>query len=255
MMRTSSVTTHTRPSIADRFPQSSHNHRLHIRHQLLVLCLTCMGSLSSKSPSGGPAWQDKPAPPPPEGHTISLRATLGAGCYWGTEKYVKNDWNLRTGAVTRTAVGFMGPSNAIENPTYRQVCSGNTGHVEVLDVEFQATKDKSAEQVYEDLIRFFFQFHDPTTLNRQGNDAGTQYASVIFCYDDKQMEIANKVKAELQGWVGKGRIKGYFGKEVTTAIHPATTFYAAHEAHQDYLNKNPGGYCNHRIRFKTWPRL
>lgn len=136
-----------------------------------------------------------------------------------------------------------------ENPTYREVCSGSTGHVEVLQIKFDP-----AVVAYEDLLKFFFSFHDPTTLNRQGNDAGTQYASAIFVHTPEQREIAQKVKAEVQSLLDKGGKLPYEGGKVATSIAEATTFYPAHEEHQNYLLKNPGGYCNHRIRF-NWADL
>mmetsp|Transcript_24336 Transcript_24336/g.44023 ORF Transcript_24336/g.44023 Transcript_24336/m.44023 type:complete len:146 (+) Transcript_24336:250-687(+) len=139
--------------------------------------------------------------------------------------------------------------NGMENPTYRQVCSGSTGHVEVLEVELN-----DPENHFEELCRFFFMFHDPTTLNRQGNDVGTQYASYIFCGDEEQIRIANNVKGELQAAVDAGKVK-YASNKVETQIGPMTTFYPAHEEHQEYLMKNPNGYCNHRMRFKEWPVL
>jgi peptide-methionine (S)-S-oxide reductase len=98
----------------------------------------------------------------------------------------------------------MGPPSAKPNPTYREVCTGRTGHVEVYDCTFEGD-----ELTYEKLVRHFFAFHDPTTLNRQGNDRGTQYASVIFCYDDVQKQIATKVKNELQELVSKGKVSNY----------------------------------------------
>jgi peptide-methionine (S)-S-oxide reductase len=91
-------------------------------------------------------------------------------------------------------------------------------------------------------------------MNRQGNDAGTQYASVIYYYDENQKLIAEKVKNELQGLISSGKIASYQGSSVTTAITPATTFYKAQEDHQAYLDKNPWGYCNHFYRFKDWPQ-
>eukprot|EP00616_Rhizochromulina_sp_CCMP1243_P006883 CAMPEP_0118963484 /NCGR_PEP_ID=MMETSP1173-20130426/1360_1 /TAXON_ID=1034831 /ORGANISM="Rhizochromulina marina cf, Strain CCMP1243" /LENGTH=253 /DNA_ID=CAMNT_0006911817 /DNA_START=8 /DNA_END=769 /DNA_ORIENTATION=- len=210
--------------------------------------LAVMGLGSSKPPpaeAGSQVTADAPGP--------TMRATLGAGCYWGTEKFVKKDWGGRTGAVVRTAVGFMGPANAKANPSYREVCTGTTGHVEVLDLEFKATQGKGEDELYEDLVRFFFQFHDPTTANRQGNDVGTQYSSVIFTHSERQKEIANKVKGELQQLVDGGKIQRYQGKSVVTAVVDASTFYPAHKEHQDYLAKNPSGYCNHFMRFKKWP--
>lgn len=143
--------------------------------------------------------------------------------------------------------------NGMKNPSYRQVCSGRTGHVEVLNIEL--TEGASATpEIFEDLMRFFYTFHDPTTLNKQGNDSGTQYGSVVFCSSVDQKVIAEKVKAELQGHIDSRTIKGYQKKKVETAIVDYTTFYPAHEEHQEYLAKNPLGYCNHRYRFKEWPK-
>lgn len=142
------------------------------------------------------------------------------------------------------------PGNPLTNPTYRQVCSGTTGFVEVLYVELN-----EPETNYEPLIRFFYQFHDPTTKDRQGNDAGTQYASVIFCDDDAQTQIAMKVKGELQQLIDAGKLNKYDNKRVTTEIVATTPFIEAHEEHQEYLAKNPYGYCNHAFRFTEWPSL
>eukprot|EP01035_Chromulina_nebulosa_P017171 gene17171-22687_t len=181
--------------------------------------------------------------------SISNKACFGAGCYWGTEKFFKIDFGnkIAPGSIKHGAVGFMGPETAKKNPTYREVCSGTTQHVEVYDLEFNGD-----ETTYENLVKHFFTFHDPTTKNRQGNDAGTQYASAIFYYDNKQKEIATRVKSELQSLVNSGKIR-YQGKTVETDIIPATIFYPAHDEHQAYLDKNPGGYCNHAYRFKEWP--
>jgi peptide-methionine (S)-S-oxide reductase len=181
--------------------------------------------------------------------SCSTKLALGAGCYWGTEKFVVKDFQkLYPGSIAKASVGFMSPDpNAMVNPTYRQVCSGSTGHVEVLHVELT---DPSA--TLEPLLRFFFQFHDPTTKNRQGNDTGTQYASVIFCGDEQQRRVAEKVKAEVQALVDAGKIR-YAGKKVETMIADLNPYYPAHEEHQRYLEKNPLGYCNHFYRFKEWP--
>lgn len=203
--------------------------------------VTSAAALAESLPSATPA-------------TISHKATLGAGCYWGTEKFIRKDW-AKQGGLVDCAVGFMGPESAKANPTYREVCSGKTGHVEVLDVEWQDIEGKDGAETYENLIRFFFSFHDPTTFNRQGNDVGTQYASVIFVYDQLQLEIANRVIGELQELVNNKKVPRYQSVRVSTAVRAATTFYPAHEEHQDYLNKNPQGYCNHGWRFKGWPEL
>jgi peptide-methionine (S)-S-oxide reductase len=182
-----------------------------------------------------------------------LRVAFGAGCYWGTEKYFLTDFGKKRFPQSQISgkVGFMGPEKAKPNPTYKEVCSGSSGHVEVYDLQFVG-----GEEIFEQLIRFFFQFHDPTTFNKQGNDEGTQYASVIYCYDVKQMNIASRVKDELQQLLDEKKIdkRVYEGNRVATSIRKATVFYPAHEEHQEYLAKNPNGYCNHRIRLKEWPQ-
>ena len=183
--------------------------------------------------------------------SINNRVSLGAGCYWGTEKFIKKDFaqEIVPGSVEWGKVGFMNPdAKAKPDPTYRDVCSGSTGYVEVYDCKL--TPKASNEADFEKLLKHFFSFHDPTTLNAQGNDRGTQYASVIFCYDDKQKEIAEKVKAEVQSLIDSKTITSYQGPKVTTAIVPATTFYEAQSDHQEYLDVNPWGYCNHAYRFK-----
>jgi peptide-methionine (S)-S-oxide reductase len=165
--------------------------------------------------------------------------------------------------VLDVKVGFMGDAHAKKDPTYREVCSGTTGHVEVAQVTFNPAKAS-----YEDLVRFFFSFHDPTTPDRQGNDAGPQYASAIFVHDspssadaaasaDTQEAAARRVIAELDSLLSAGAVpfrpnRAFAGKTVTTAVRPAGVFYPAHEDHQLYLAKNPDGYCNHSMRF-DWP--
>lgn len=181
------------------------------------------------------------------------KACFGAGCYWGTEKFFRYDCakkNKHLGTLISGEVGFMGPASAPADPTYKEVCSGSTGHVEVYEIEFSG-----GAAYYEALVRFFFQFHDPTTMNKQGNDRGTQYASVIYCYNEEQVAIATRVKEELQALMDAGKLgaKVYSNGWIATDIRQATLFYPAHEEHQDYLTVNPHGYCNHRIRFKEWP--
>ena len=183
---------------------------------------------------------------------IESTVALGAGCYWGTEKFVKKDFQQRfPDSIKSAKVGFMSPDpDAVQNPSYRAVCSGSTGHVEVLNVELN-----DPEKHYEELIKFFFMFHDPTTKDRQGNDVGTQYASAIFTNGDEQARIAEKVKAELQGLVDAKKVTRYANSQVETKLFAANPFYEAHAEHQEYLMKNPGGYCNHFYRFKEWPEL
>ncbi len=184
---------------------------------------------------------------------MSTTLTIGAGCYWGTEKYIKKFEQKVPGSILRTSVGFMGPSGSKANPSYREVCTGKTGHVEVLEAHFADPQGMGRAVVYEKLLRYFFMFHDPTTMNRQGNDVGTQYASVIFVHDSMQQKIAENVKVSLQEHVAAGRIRKDAMTSVKTEIAAATKFYPAHHGHQDYLAKNPGGYCNHYMRFKKWP--
>lgn len=182
--------------------------------------------------------------------SMSKTLAIGAGCYWGTEKYVVKDFQKKfPGSIEDASVGFMSPNdNAKSNPSYREVCTGTTGHVEVLNV---VLKDPDAH--FEELVKFFFMFHDPTTKNRQGNDVGTQYASVLFCSDNQQIAVATKVKEDLQKAIHKKLVTSYDRDTVETGIVPYTKYYPAHEEHQKYLEKNPSGYCNHRYRFREWP--
>lgn len=130
------------------------------------------------------------------------------------------------------------PSPLIKNPTYEEVCTGRSGHVEVLLVELN-----DPQSHFEELIRFFFTFHDPTTKNRQGNDTGFQYASYIFCEDGEQAEIAQKVRAELQSYLdAKPRKQMFANNSITTKIGPLMEFTKAEEYHQRYLEMNPYGY-------------
>lgn len=154
------------------------------------------------------------------------RILFGMGCFWGAERKF---WE--TPGVYTTAVGYAG--GYTPNPTYREVCSGMTGHNEVVLVVFDP------EQVsYESLLRLFWESHDPTQGMRQGNDAGTQYRSGIYFFDPAQEELARASLRQYQQALdaaGRGRI--------TTEIRSAGEFYYAEEYHQQYLAKNPGGYC------------
>ena len=148
------------------------------------------------------------------------------------EKWFRKEFpHLRT-----TAVGYMG--GALSNPSYKDVCTGTTGHAEVLQIEFDD------QTKYEDLCRFFFRVHDPTTENRQGNDRGTQYRSVIFYHSADQKEIAERVKSEVES--NDKAMSKYAQRKIVTEIKPATEFFKAEDYHQKYLDKNPGGYCNHK---------
>lgn len=184
-------------------------------------------------------------------HSMEI-ATFGAGCYWGTEKYFRSNFNSRfPGSIVDVKVGFMG--GRVPSPTYRQVCEGTTSHVEVAQVTFNPSVAP-----YEELVKFFFSFHDPTTPDRQGGDQGTQYASVIFAHSLEQRDVAKAVMARLQDMLNKNEVpfltpkKAFEKTQLSTRIFPSRTFWPAEEDHQLYLFKNPQGYCNHKIRF-VWP--
>lgn len=152
-------------------------------------------------------------------------ATFGAGCFWGVEARFRE-----LPGVVEAAVGYMGGHTA--NPDYEQVCSGETGHAEVVQVEFDIEQTR-----YEDLLELFFDCHDPTTLNRQGPDVGAQYRSVIFTHGAAQ-ETAARIARD------KADQSGRWPRPVVTRIEPAGTFWRAEEYHQQYLAKNGGGYCH-----------
>lgn len=154
---------------------------------------------------------------------MSEKATFGAGCFWGVE--------ARFGevpGVTETAVGYSGGHTV--NPTYKDVCTDETGHAEVVELTFDPTKVS-----YEELVRLFFQLHDPTQLNRQGPDYGTQYRSAIFFHSPEQKSTAERVLQEAQK-----QIRG----KIVTQIEPAQTFYRAEEYHQKYLEKRGLKQCH-----------
>ncbi len=162
-------------------------------------------------------------PPFPEG---TERALFALGCFWGAERKF---WQM-PGVVT-TAVGYTG--GFTPNPTYREVCSGLTGHAEAVLVVFDPRRAS-----YEDLLRVFWESHDPTQGMRQGNDVGTQYRSAIYYFDDAQRAAAVRSRDAYQDGL---RQAGY--GEITTEIAPAGEFYYAEDYHQQYLAKNPEGYC------------
>ncbi len=151
-------------------------------------------------------------------------ATLGGGCFWCTEAIFRN-----LEGIKKVVSGYSGGANA--NPTYQQVSTGRTGHVEVVQITF----DPNEVSFYE-LLEIFFSTHDPTTLNRQGNDVGPQYRSVIFYHDAMQKTVAEEMIAELN----KSK---EFANPIVTTVEPFSAFYPAEEYHQDYYRKNPNqGY-------------
>ncbi len=162
-------------------------------------------------------------PPFPEGVE---RAILGMGCFWGAERVF---WQAPD--VYTTAVGYAG--GFTPNPTYEEVCSGRTGHAEVVLVAFEPAKVS-----YEEILRLFWENHDPTQGMRQGNDVGTQYRSLILWTSEAQREAA---EASRQAYGERLRAAGY--PEISTEIEPVGPFYYAEDYHQQYLHKNPWGYC------------
>lgn len=157
------------------------------------------------------------------------KAILAGGCFWGMEELLRT-----VNGVVKTEVGYTG-GNSI-NPTYELVSTGLTGHAEAVEVIFDPQKIS-----YENLLKFFFTIHDPTTINRQEHDVGTQYRSEIFYFDDAQKSTALKV-------IAAANKSGVFKKSVVTQVLKAKTFYKAEEYHQNYLQKNPYGYTCHHVR-------
>ena len=156
-------------------------------------------------------------------------ATLAGGCFWGVEELIR-----QLPGVIDTTVGYTGGTLAA--PRYEDVKTGRTGHAESLEIEFDPARIS-----YEEILRFFFRLHDPTTPNRQGNDIGTQYRSAIFVHDDKQREVAERVKKEVEA-------SGKWTRPIATEIVAATDFWPAEDYHQDYLQKYPNGYTCHYLR-------
>lgn len=152
------------------------------------------------------------------------KALFGAGCFWGVEAAFK-----KLPGVHSTTVGYAGGHT--ENPTYEEVCTDKTGHAEVVLVEYDPGKIG-----YQDLLATFWENHDPTHVNRQGPDVGTQYRSVIFTFDEAQKREAEKSKAALSE-------SGRFKRPIATAIEPAPAFYEAEEYHQDYFEKKGIEHC------------
>lgn len=153
------------------------------------------------------------------------KATFGAGCFWGVEAAFR-----QIPGVVSTAVGYVGGN--LDHPTYEDVCTDRTGHAEVVEVEYDPAKVS-----YEELLKVFWQNHDPTTLNRQGPDVGTQYRSVIFYHTPQQQEAAQASKQAQEN-------AKTFGRPIVTQIEPAGEFWRAEEYHQQYLEKRGLAHCH-----------
>lgn len=152
------------------------------------------------------------------------KATFAAGCFWGVEAEFR-----QVKGVKKTTVGYSG--GTLENPGYSDVCSGRTGHAEAVEVEYDPS-----EVSYDELLKVFWENHDPTTLNRQGPDVGTQYRSAIFYHDEEQRASATASKEKLEN-------SGRYKKPVVTEITPASEFYRAEDYHQQYLEKRGLAAC------------
>lgn len=156
-------------------------------------------------------------------------ATLAGGCFWGVEELIR-----QLPGVIETTVGYTG--GELDDPTYNHVKKGNTGHAEAVRIVF----DPSVIG-YDEILQFFFRMHDPTQLNRQMNDVGTQYRSAIFFHSEEQRATAERVKGEVDA-------SGRWPRPLATQIVPASAWYDAEDYHQDYLRKNPWGYNCHFVR-------
>lgn len=160
------------------------------------------------------------------------QATFGSGCFWCTEGVFQ-----QLKGVHSVVSGYSG--GHVKNPTYKQVCGGDTGHAEVVQITFDPGVIS-----FEDLLQVFWRTHDPTTLNRQGNDVGTQYRSVVFFHSDEQRQIAEQYKQQLDR-------SGSFARPIVTEIVPFDVFYPAEDYHQNYYDQNPQqAYCQMVVRPK-----
>jgi peptide-methionine (S)-S-oxide reductase len=197
-------------------------------NKLLSLVLALAGLCSACGQKVSPVNTSNPAP---SSHTNATElVTLGGGCFWCVEAIYQ-----RIHGVKSVASGYAGGKT--ENPTYEEVCSGLTGHAEVIQIEFDPAQVSLAN-----ILNVFWLAHDPTTLNRQGADTGTQYRSVIFYRNDTQKQVAEK---------SKQAAAGSFKDPIVTQIVPFTKFFKAEDYHQSYFNNNPNqGYCTFVIRPK-----
>ncbi len=198
-----------------------------LRLVVFGLWLSLLASMNAQSPAKpGSA----PTAPPAGTKKATELATFGGGCFWCTEAVFQ-----RIDGVSSVASGYSG--GQVENPTYKQVCQGDTGHAEVLQIEFDPKKVS-----FEKLLEVFWLAHDPTTLNRQGNDVGTQYRSIILYHSEAQKLTAEKSKKAAQS---------HFKDPIVTEIVELKKFYKAEAYHQNYFNDNPNApYCSFVIRPK-----
>lgn len=199
--------------------------------KLTLTVLALLGAFAASAVAAGKKSMKTENDPATSTSATTQRITFGGGCFWCMEAVFQ-----RLDGVKSVASGYAG--GTVPNPTYKQVCTGETGHAEVVQIEFEPAKI-----TFEKLLEVFWAAHDPTTLNRQGHDSGTQYRSVIFYENDEQKAAAEKSK------VGA---KGEFKDPIVTQIVPLTAFFKAEDYHQNYYNENAGSnsYCSVVIRPK-----
>ncbi|HEV7280707.1 MAG TPA: peptide-methionine (S)-S-oxide reductase MsrA [Pirellulaceae bacterium] len=206
--------------------------RFVVKAALASLLVLAGGCQPTESVTAAQEPEPQPATPAAEPEQMTPKmatATFGNGCFWCTEAVF-----LRLDGVEKVVSGYMGGS--VENPTYQQVCTGYTGHAEVIRITYDENKVD-----YEELLEIFWKTHDPTTLNRQGYDVGTQYRSVVFYHSPEQKELAEKWKTKLDD-------SKVFDDPIVTEITEASTFYPAEDYHQNYYAKNPRDrYCRMTI--------
>ena len=195
---------------------------MRFRVGLAGLAILVAGCVSESAPRRGSTVMEHTVVDVPGGREV---ATLANGCFWCTDAIFKD---LK--GVEKVTSGYAG--GEVPNPTYKEVCNGTTGHAEALQIIFDPKTIS-----FRDLLRIFFTTHDPTTLNRQGADVGTQYRSAIFTHDEDQKKVAEEVIAEIAK-------EGLYPNKIVTEVTPFTNFYPAEEYHQNYFELNPNqGYC------------
>ncbi|MFW5883390.1 MAG: peptide-methionine (S)-S-oxide reductase MsrA [Verrucomicrobiota bacterium] len=193
-----------------------------------IVWLSLMAITGSGTAQTQTAMSEEKTEQPPAGELAKM--TVGSGCFWCTEAVFET-----LPAVKEAVSGYA--AGHVENPTYRQVTSGDTGHAEVVQITYDP-----AQISYEELLDLYWRSHDPTTLNRQGADVGTQYRSIILTHNEEQQKLAEASKEKAQAW---------FDDPIVTEIEPLDTFYPAEDYHQDYFAKNPNAaYCSFVIRPK-----
>lgn len=199
---------------------------------LSTITLAGLGSCAQKDNTSKTQKENKTMTTSINPAVISGTATFGTGCFWCTEAIFQ-----QLEGVVKVTSGYSG--GHVVNPTYEEVCSKTTGHAECLNIEYDTTKIS-----FDELLEIFWQVHDPTTLNRQGADAGPQYRSVVFYHNEEQRQKAEKYKAELDK-------SGAFDNPIVTSLEKFDVFYPAENYHQNYYNNNSSeGYCQFVIRPK-----